>query len=100
MHIRFTDIRPGWVRTPLLDNNQNYPMIMQLPYAVKRIIKAVRHNRRVAVIDWRWNLLVGLWRLVPDCIWVRLPIKVSSLATARQTRLNAAEAVEDQQGVS
>ena len=100
MHIRFTDIRPGWVRTPLLDNHQNYPMIMQLPYAVKRIIKAVGHRRRVAVIDWRWNLLVGLWRLVPDCLWVRLPIKVSSLATARQTRLNAAEAVEDQQGVS
>lgn len=99
LRIRFTDIRPGWVRTPLLDDDQNYPMIMQLPDAVRRIIRAVEHKRRVAVIDWRWNLLVGLWRLVPNRLWVRIPVKVSSIASRRDIRRNAEEAVEDQDGV-
>lgn len=81
LHIRFTDIRPGWIRTPLLDEDQNYPMIMQLPYAVKRIIRAVERRRRIAVVDWRWRILVGLWRVVPNWLWVRLPIKVSSISS-------------------
>lgn len=92
LNIRFTDIRPGWVRTPLLDPDENYPMIMQLPYAVPRILRALRRRARVAVIDWRWNLLVGLWRLVPNFVWVRIPMPVNTLASSRQAALNAAEA--------
>lgn len=91
LHIKFTDIRPGWIRTPLLRNDRNYPMIMQLPYAVPRIIGALRRKARVAVIDWRWNILVGLWRLVPNCLWVRMPVPVESIASREQTRRNAAE---------
>ena len=64
---------------------------MQLPYAVNRIARALKSRARVAVIDWRWNILVGLWRLIPNALWVRLPIPVDSLATPRQKRLNAAE---------
>lgn len=91
LKIRFTDIRPGWIRTPLLDPDRNYPLIMQLPYAVNRIARALKSRARVAVIDWRWNILVGLWRLIPNALWVRLPIPVDSLATPAQKRLNAAE---------
>lgn len=91
LDIRFTDIRPGWIRTPLLDPDQNYPMIMQLPYAVPRILRALRRRARVAVIDWRWNLLVGLWRLVPNALWVRIPMPVNSLASSSQARTNAEE---------
>lgn len=91
LKIRFTDIRPGWIRTPLLDPGQNYPLIMQLPYAVPRIIRALRRRARVAVVDWRWNILVGLWRLVPNALWVRIPMPVDSIASHAQTALNAAE---------
>lgn len=83
LRIKFTDIRPGWIRTPLLNEGQSYPMIMSLPYAVKRIIRAVERGNRVAVIDWRWRLLVGLWRVVPNWLWVRLPIRVSSISSHR-----------------
>jgi len=92
LDIRFTDIRPGWIRTPLLDAGQNYPMIMQLPYAVPRILRAMRRRARVAVVDWRWNMLVGLWRLVPNALWVKIPMPVNSLASSRQAAINAAEA--------
>lgn len=97
--IRFTDIRPGWVRTPLLADDQNYPMIMQLPYAVERIIRALKKRKRVAVVDWRWNIAVGLWRMIPNCLWVRLPVRIASIASRRQTIVNAREAVEDQDGL-
>lgn len=81
LDIRFTDIRPGWIRTPLLDDGSRYPLLMTVPYAVSRIVRAIGRRRRVAVIDWRWNLIVGLWRLVPDWLWVRIPFSTPPLAS-------------------
>lgn len=98
LHIKFTDIRPGWIRTPLLDDDRNYPMIMQLPYAVPRIIRALFRRSRVAVVDWRWNILVGLWRLIPNALWVRLPVPVESIASPAQTHANAREAADGEPG--
>ena len=57
--IRFTDIRPGWTDTPLLRPGDRYPLEMTLDYAVPRIIEAIVRKRRVAVIDWRWNIEIG-----------------------------------------
>lgn len=76
--ISFCDIRPGWIRTPLLDPEEKYPMTMTLPYAVPRIIKPLLSGKRVAVVDWRWNILVGLWRLIPNALWVKLNIPTST----------------------
>lgn len=94
--VRFTDIRPGWIRTPLLDPMEEYPMTMRLPYAVPKVLKALRSRKRVAVIDWRWNLLVGLWRLIPNALWVKMPVQVSTkTASPVQEEVNAVEAVAD-----
>ncbi len=76
--ISFTDIRPGWVKTPLLQEGRHYPMEMDLDYVVPQVIKAIVRRKRVAVIDWRWNLLVGLWRLLPDSVWTRLNLTIST----------------------
>lgn len=75
--ITFTDIRPGWIKTPLLEEDKKYPLEMTLDYAVPLILKAIIRKQRVAVIDWRWNLVVGLWRLVPNCIYTRLKLPTS-----------------------
>lgn len=75
--ISFIDIRPGWVRTPLLFSDVKYPMEMDLDYVVPKIIRAIVKKKRVAVIDWRWNIVVGLWRLVPNCLWIKFPAKLS-----------------------
>ena len=83
MDLRITDIRPGWVDTPLLEQDVRYPMEMTTNYAVSKILKAIARNcragrgRSVAVIDWRWNIVVGLWRLLPNCLWTRMPLRVS-----------------------
>ena len=71
-------------------------MTMRMPYAVPRIIKALLRRKRVAVIDWRWNLLVGLWRLISNSLWVKIPVPVStSQATVREEKVNADEATYD-----
>lgn len=72
--VTFTDIRPGWIKTPLLHEGRRYPLEMTLDYAVPGILRAIARKKRVAVIDWRWNVVVGLWRMVPNCIWTRMNV--------------------------
>ena len=75
LNIRFTDIRPGFVATSLLNDGKNYPMLMKTPYAAILIVKALRRNKRIAVIDWKYSILVFFWRLIPRCIWKRMKVK-------------------------
>lgn len=75
LNIRFTDIRPGFVATPLLNNQKKYPMLMDAPIVALDIVSAIEKKKRVAIIDWKFRLLVGFWRLIPKWIWLRLPIK-------------------------
>lgn len=74
LNIAFTDIRPGFVATPLL-KDQSYPLLMQAPAVAACIVKAIDRKKRTVVIDWRYKLLVCLWRLVPRWLWIRLPIR-------------------------
>lgn len=82
--IRVTDIRPGWIRTPLLDDSRRYPMLMGKENAARKIFRAIEGGRRVAVIGWRWNILVGLWRLLPGWLWVRLPVRIPPVGSRRR----------------
>jgi short-subunit dehydrogenase len=73
LKIRFTDIRPGFVDTPLLDTSKHhYPMLMDQNKVARKIVRAVERKKRVAVIDWRYRILVFFWRLIPNCIWERI----------------------------
>ena len=62
---------------PFVRPGDRYPLEMTLDYAVPKIIEAIVRKRRVAVIDWRWNIVVGLWRMIPDCLYVRMNLPVS-----------------------
>lgn len=72
--IRLTDIRPGFVDTDLISNS-SYPLKLSPVSVARQIVKAIRREQKVVVIDWRYRLLVGLWRLVPVCVWERMKIK-------------------------
>lgn len=69
VNVRFTDIRPGFIRTGLLDPDKDYPMIMSIDYAAPRIERAIARHRRRAVIDWRWRVITALWRMIPQRLW-------------------------------
>lgn len=74
LNIRFTDIRPGFVATPLLKDD-SYPMLMKASTVAQAIVNAIEHKRRVAIIDWKYRILVFFWRLIPKWIWLRLPVR-------------------------
>lgn len=76
--IRFTDIRPGFVATPLLSPTDHYPLLMKPEKVARRIMQSLRKPRRRVVIDWRYALLVGLWKMIPTGIWVRLKIRTKA----------------------
>ena len=71
-NIHFTDIRPGFVDTPLLAGTSHLPMLMSTEKVARSIIKAINHRRHICVIDTRWCLLTFFWRLIPNWIWRRM----------------------------
>lgn len=74
LHIRFTDIRPGFVNTSLLSGSGRYPMLMDKVSVARDIVSAVTAHRHVAVIDWRYRILVFFWRMIPRRVWRRMNV--------------------------
>jgi short-subunit dehydrogenase len=74
LDIYFTDIRPGFVRTALIDDGTHYPMVLDPVRVAKRIVAAIYARKHVVVIDWRWGMLTCLWRLLPNWIWRRFAL--------------------------
>lgn len=75
VNVKFTDIRPGFIRTGLLDEKRDYPMIMSVDYVCPKIEEAILRRKRRVTIDSRWKVVVGLWRLIPRCLWKRINLK-------------------------
>ena len=74
-NIRFTDIRPGFVDTALLNSNEHkYPMLMSPEKVAMSIMHAIEKKKRVVVIDWRYRILVFFWKLIPRWLWERMKI--------------------------
>ena len=71
LNITFTDIRPGFVATPLLKSEKKYPLLMKAPVVAAEIVHAIGRKKRVAIIDWKFRIIVAFWRLIPKCIWLR-----------------------------
>ena len=74
LNIRFTDIRPGFVDTALLNGDFPYPMLMRPDKVARDIVKSIYHHRHIRVIDWRYRILTFFWRLVPNWLWRRLKL--------------------------
>lgn len=73
-HIHLHDIRPGFVRTPLIADGNHYPLQLNPERVARSIVRGIARDRSVITIDWRYRLLVGAWRLIPRWLWVRMPI--------------------------
>jgi short-subunit dehydrogenase len=73
--IRFTDIRPGFVDTALLDSkNHTYPMLMRPEKVAGSIMRVLDKKKRVATLDGRYRVLVFFWRLIPRRLWEKIKI--------------------------
>lgn len=76
--IKFTDIKPGFVKTALLNNSSNYPLIMEPSYVANIIFKAIAQKRRRIIINWKFKILIFFWKLVPAWLWKHLKLSVKS----------------------
>ena len=74
LNIRFTDLRPGFVDTPLLDGDNHFPMMLRPQQVAKEMVESIERCRHVRVIDWRWRIITALWRLIPRSIWRKLSL--------------------------
>lgn len=74
LDIRFTDIRPGFVDTALLNGTFKYPMLMKPEAVARDIVSSIYRKRHVLVIDGRYRVLTFFWRLIPNWIWRRMKL--------------------------
>lgn len=74
LDIHLTDVRPGFVATDLIKDD-NYPLKMTAKDVAHHIVKGVEKRKKVMIIDWKYRIVVWFWRLIPEWLWVRLPIK-------------------------
>lgn len=68
----FSDIRPGFVATEILNPEKHYPMLISVDKAARHILRGLKHRRRIITFDWRFRLLTLFWRLIPRCLWERM----------------------------
>ncbi|MBO4753010.1 MAG: SDR family NAD(P)-dependent oxidoreductase [Bacteroidales bacterium] len=72
--LTISDIRPGFVKTPLLSDGGKYPLQLDVEKVAEEIVRKVEKKKQIITIDWRYRILVFFWRLIPRWIWVRLRI--------------------------
>ncbi|MDE6013139.1 MAG: SDR family NAD(P)-dependent oxidoreductase [Prevotella sp.] len=72
LNIRFTDIRPGFVDTELLNDGNRYPLLLDKKRVAMNIVRSIEKHRHIRVIDWRWRVVTWLWRCIPRFVWRRL----------------------------
>lgn len=75
LNIRFTDLRPGFVDTDLLNDGNSYPFLLNKEKVAREMLRAVAKKRHIRVIDWRWRAVTWLWRRVPRWLWRRLKLQ-------------------------
>jgi short-subunit dehydrogenase len=74
LKICFTDIRPGFVDTALLNDSFPYPMLMRPEKVARDIVRSIYRRRHVRVIDYRYRILTFFWRLIPRWIWRKMKL--------------------------
>lgn len=74
--LHVTDIRPGFVRTPILREDVHYPMLIEPETAAKQILRAVEHRRRVKYIDWRYAIFATFLKMLTNRTWERIKLNL------------------------
>lgn len=66
--VHVTDVRPGFVRTPLLSVPEKLFWVDEPEKAITAIYKVINTQKRRAVVTKRWAFLAPLMRIAPDWI--------------------------------
>ncbi|GIW85399.1 MAG: short-chain dehydrogenase [Gemmataceae bacterium] len=70
--VRVTTVCPGFIKTPMTENNTFYmPGLLDAPEAARRILRAIQRGKKVYNFPWHVHLMVKLSRWVPDSLMQR-----------------------------
>lgn len=67
-----SDIRPGFVDTPLLNDPSQFFWVLPADKAVRAIVRAIDRRKGVATITRRWALLAPWMKVAPEWLLVRV----------------------------
>ena len=67
-----TDIKPGFVETPMTDGQKGMFWVAPVDKAAKQIHNAIRLKRNHAYITKRWRLIAWLLKILPACFFRHL----------------------------
>lgn len=67
--ITITDIRPGFIDTPMTAGQKGMFWVQSAERAALQIADAIENKRQVVYVTKRWWLMSKLMRVVPDFIW-------------------------------
>lgn len=70
-NITITDIRPGFVATPMTQENKGMFWVATPEKAAQQIYTAIKNKKRVAYITRRWWLVANIMKAIPDFLWLK-----------------------------
>lgn len=73
-NIHISDIRPGFVKTPMIEGS-NFPMQLDVRKVAVNIVNGLERRKPVITVNWLYRLLVFFWQMIPRFIWIRMNIK-------------------------
>lgn len=71
MSITITDIKPGFVDTPMAQGEGLF-WVAPVPKAAEQIFKAIATRKSHAYVTKRWRIIAWLFKILPDWLYHRL----------------------------
>lgn len=72
LDVQVTDVKPGFVATPMTEGRTDLFWVAPLDVAVRQIHDAIRRRKRHVYITRRWRLVAWLMKLIPYPLLARL----------------------------
>lgn len=73
-NIHISDIRPGFVKTPLIEGS-SFPMQLDAEKVATDIVESLERRKSVIIINWLYRIVVVFWRMIPRRIWIKMKIR-------------------------
>lgn len=70
--VSFTTVCPGFIRTPMVENNKGMFLILEADAAAKKIVRGIRRGVKVLNFPWLMMRLMRLTQWAPDWVLSRM----------------------------
>jgi short-subunit dehydrogenase len=74
LNITISDIKPGFIETPMISGRKNLFWVTPADRAARQIYSVIQKKKNHAYIPGRWRLAAWLLKALPDWLFIRLPV--------------------------